>query len=650
MEDREQRIRINFDTNADAAAQQVDGLTGSLDSTVNATRNVTESQTAARRSTKGLGSGLEDLGGPVGGAISGFKGMIKQMWLLVANPIVAAIVAIVGVLALVFKAFTSTNDGADKLEQIMAGLSATVDVLRDRFLKLVSLDFKGAFGGVGDEISKEFKDAAKLAESLQEVEDATRSLGVSRAKLNRDLSAAKELITDETASYGDKKKAIEDVRKAEGEQTNQELANAQKKFESIKAQNKLSKEGASDEDLQKQADAQTAVFNLQKEQSDNKRAFNKLDKKADNEEKGRLKEITDAKNTAFKEQLAIDKAAKATKAAADKIAKDERLALIKEGIDKENALRIANEDLLDKTDKQKLQRQKERAAQEIKDLEKKGIATAAMIILNDAKFKTLTEELEAKKVEEKKVIDEEKFAKDIENKATEAANEKLDFESRLRILAERDALILANTKLTEEEKNKLLQDNAKKRADIEKAEKDFKEQQLQKNLDNLQNILSIGGKKMQKVSKALAIADVVRTASKSVGETVASIGTANAKSIAASPLTGGMPFVALNTLQGGLQIGSTIASAAKAIQNITSEGKSAPSGGGGLAGGGGGGGAPSATSATPQVSFQASSENQIGNTLANNLNAQPPIEAYVVGKSVTDQQQLDNNKINANSI
>jgi hypothetical protein len=56
---------------------------------------------------------------------------------------------------------------------------------------------------------------------LQEVEDALRGLGETRAKLNRDLAEAKEIITDETASYAEKKKAINDVRTAEGKQTEQ---------------------------------------------------------------------------------------------------------------------------------------------------------------------------------------------------------------------------------------------------------------------------------------------------------------------------------------------------------------------------------------------------------------------------------------------
>ena len=273
MEDKEQRIKIQFDTNADETSKKVDGLSGKLGNNTKETDKVSESQKKAAKSTKDLGGSIDDLGGPIGQAISGFKGMIKQAWLLVANPIVATFVAIAGALALVFKAFTSTNDGADKLDQILSGLSAVVDVLRDRFLKLISLDFKGAFSGVGDEIEKEFKSASKLAKAIQDVEDATRNLGVSRAKLNRDLAASKEIITDETASYADKKKAIDAVRIAEGRQTESELSNAKKKLKSILDQNALS--DTSDEDLQKEADARSALYSLEQQQSDNKRALNK---------------------------------------------------------------------------------------------------------------------------------------------------------------------------------------------------------------------------------------------------------------------------------------------------------------------------------------------------------------------------------------
>ena len=606
MEDKEQRIKISFDTNADAVAGKVDGLTNKLDGTTKATDNVTQSQKKATKSSKDLGGGIEDLGGPIGGAVSGFKAMIKQMWLLVANPIGAILVAIAGALALVFKAFTSTNDGADKLEQILAGLGATIDVLRDRFLKLISLDFKGAFSGVGDEIAKEFKQASKLAAALQEVEDASRNLGVTRAKLNRDLAASKELITDETASYADKKKAIDLVRKAEGSQTDQELANAEKKLAAIKEKNALS--DTSDADLQKQADAESALFKLQEEQSTNKRAFNKLDKKADNEEKGRLKELSDAAKARSKEQREAEK----EKQSAIK-------ALLKEGLDAETALRKANEDINDKTEEDKLARQRQRANDEIEALKKKGIDVVNIERLNDHKFNELEKELSDKRKEEKKTKDE----KEAEERRAAQVQKSLEQKEHNDKVIEADKILSAEQIAI-----------AKAKLEQERAIEDAK---LSLVTGGINVIASIFGKN-KKVQKAALIASNAVALTETAVNTVRAVG----KATAASPLTFGQPWAGIHIAQGAIGAAGIIASTARGLKEL---------------GGGSPGSAPTNISnpsgsgpSTPQVAFQASSENQISNTISRNTRDQPPIQAFVVGKDVTTQQSLDNNKINSNSI
>ena len=229
-------------------------------------------------------------------------------------------------------------------------------------------------------------------------------------------------------------------------------------------------------------------------------------------------------------------------------------------------------------------------------------------------------------------------------------NESLSFEARLLALQEQDRIINESTLLSEEEKNKILSDNAKKRQDIAKAEAEFKEQTYRTNYNNLQNILSLGGKGMQKVSKAFAIADVVRTAALSVSKSVSAISAANAGALATpqSIATSGaaaVPAIIRNTIQGGLQIGSTIASAAKSIAAINSEGKSAPTASAPASGGGGGGG--SVASAPPQFNIVGGST---ANQLASTLGSQQPIQAFVVANQVTSQQAMDRNIVQNASI
>lgn len=177
-----------------------------------------------------------------------------------------------------------------------------------------------------------------------------------------------------------------------------------------------------------------------------------------------------------------------------------------------------------------------------------------------------------------------------------------------------------------------------------KIQKEFEEEQYRAGFNNLQNILSLGGKKMEKVGKALAIADVVRTASKSVSETVSSTAAANAKAVSASPLSAGMPFVAINTAKAALSIGSTIASASKSINSIKGNAKSlsssAPS-----SGGGGGGGAP----APPAFNIVGASDtNQLADAIGGQ--SQQPVQAFVVANDVTTAQSLQNNIVEGATI
>ena len=182
----------------------------------------------------------------------------------------------------------------------------------------------------------------------------------------------------------------------------------------------------------------------------------------------------------------------------------------------------------------------------------------------------------------------------------------------------------------------LLEDKLKKEKEIEDEAKAYKEKELKEGLGNIQNILSLGGEKMQKISKALAIADITRDSVKSVGSQLSSLGEANLKAVAANPIGLGQPFVAINTAKAALSIGSTIASAAKSIQAITSGGTSDGGGTSALGGGGGGGGAPNLgtpeETANIDFSFLGDGDtSQVGETA--------PVQAYVIGSDVTSSQE-----------
>ena len=205
----------------------------------------------------------------------------------------------------------------------------------------------------------------------------------------------------------------------------------------------------------------------------------------------------------------------------------------------------------------------------------------------------------------------------------------------------RQEKIDADAKAAEELRQKTIREDLEEQARIDKEAAEYKENEYQDGYANLQNIVSAGGKKLEAVSKGLAIADIARSSFKSISSTVSATGEANAKAVAASPLTSGMPFVAINTLKAALSIGSTLASAKKSISAITGNSKT-PSGSSPSSGGGGGAQPPAFNV------VGASGETQLADAIGSQT--QRPSRAYVVSNDVTTAQEMDRNIIEGASI
>jgi hypothetical protein len=115
-----EEINYNIKVNTNDATQSVNNLNSSI-------QGVGKSSTAI----DGIGAKLGAIKGPVGTAIQSVQGFGKALLVLAANPIVLTITAIVGAVTLLYKAFASTKEGGEKVSQVMAGLGAIMDVLRD---------------------------------------------------------------------------------------------------------------------------------------------------------------------------------------------------------------------------------------------------------------------------------------------------------------------------------------------------------------------------------------------------------------------------------------------------------------------------------------------------------------------------------------
>jgi chemotaxis protein histidine kinase CheA len=333
-----EKVKFVIEVDDNGSAQVVDNLN----------QKVKESGDTAEKSQGKfgeLGNKLAGIKGPVGQAVQGVQGLGTAFKALMANPIIAVITALVAALTGLYKAFTSTKAGAELVEQVMDGLSAALDVLRDRVLqlggglaKLFSGDIKGgladlksAFTGIGDEIEREAKEAANLRKELQLVADAERELNKNRALQNRLIADAKLRINDENLSYQDRLKALEEVRKAEIKLSKDEEALAKRKYEAIVAQNALSDSSKEALDAEAAAfitlqNAQVASLAKQKELFDQEKSLRDRQKAEQKqkqaEAKQQQKQQEDAEEEKFQKWLAIEVKKAETAEANAKFVKD----------------------------------------------------------------------------------------------------------------------------------------------------------------------------------------------------------------------------------------------------------------------------------------------------------------------------------------
>jgi hypothetical protein len=445
------------------------------------------------------------------------------------------------------------NDGIDGA---LTALENGVEDVKGNFKDAANAinDGANALKKFGQEALKEAKIAQQIADQRAKADKTDRELIVQRAEADRKVAELREKALDRE-KYNTKQRIgfLNEASKVEQEVTNKEIQSAKLRRDAIIEENKLSK--SNKEALKAEEEAKAAVINLETKRLNLQKALTAQISSLKQQEKAENQAAFNEKKKALEDEQKLKEDA-LKKEIEDETKRQEAISNLR----KSYAQKL--EDLEDTTELQRIDRQQQRA-------------------LADLEALNATEEQKVELI---------KYYESLKTTATKNEEQKRKEDSEKR--AEEDAK-------REEERKK------------------FKEEQYKSTYNNLQTILSVGGGKLNKVAKALAIADVVRTATQSVSSTVSSIGKANAAAIAASPLTGGMPFVAINTLKGALTIGSTIASSIKSIQaikgNSTSVGSSSTPSGGGAAGGGG----------APAPSF-----NVVGNSGVNQI-------AQTLGKSTT---------------
>jgi hypothetical protein len=575
------------------------------------------------------------------------NGLLLKMWQLVANPVGAIIAAIVVSLKFLYEAFQSSVAGGKELKAIFAGLDGVLTQAKDAVFglgrafidlvaagyKFITLDFKGAMESfndatkeaktsmkqLGDATSTTYKKFVELEKAQQKNDKARKIAAVEESKNNKLLVQSRDILTDETASIKEKRKALDEVTKSETKAANERTRIAKEDLRIITEKQKTLGGEAAKKMMQQVRDAQIAVNEAEAEGARNGIKLNRQRKMLNRQANADQKE-------ADAEAARIKKEKETAQKEADKAIMDAAISLQN---DKDKEILQAsikyNED--------------------VAKLKKAGITDLS--VLDESYRKTVADinkkyddEAEKKRLEKRKkdydeyqanaqgLIDESnRQMQIIANKDLEkSANEKLSFDARYAAIAERESLINEIIFKSEEEKTAFEKANADARKKIAKDEKDAKVSQLNFYAQALAEVANLIGENTD-AGKAAAIASTTIStylSAQKAYESQLEIPTPDA------------PFRA--AAAAGLAIISGIANVNKIVSTPTPNG------------GGSGGGTPNASSpSSPSFNVVGTSgANQIAQTI--NQQAGQPIKAYVVSKDVTTAQSLDRNIVNSASM
>jgi len=457
----------------------------------------------------------------------------------------------------------------------------------------------GAFGDFSGEAAKAEQANKKLSGEIDKLSKANE-------KSNEQMRFSADAAIAMAKAQG---KSTDEVRKLKEELINQEVV--EKRLNALKAQSILI-------EAQRVAGLEDAT-DAQKETA--KKAwdfFKKTNEDYNSSLKARRQMAIDHKVEIVQEETQKNKELAEKRAEAAKKEADERKRKHEEELKEKQKLKedlkkleeryvTDIENLKDKSDEQKLQRQKERDLEEIETLRKKGEDVTNLLKLNDEKYAILTEELRIKRAEEKAVKDKEE-------------QDKINAEIQKQL---EDQQVIEDAMLEQKE---AIEDKK-----IEIASK------------GVQLLAGVFGK-----SKAMQKAAIIAENAIGIGKMIIDNNRANVGALAtpqaiATSGASAAPTIAFNNISTGIGVASSIAATAKALAAV---------GGGGSAGGGGGstGGSTPSGGSAPQVGFQNSSENQIATAVTDRTADAPPIQAFVVSSEVTTAQALDRNRVEANSF
>lgn len=631
--------------------------------------------------------------GQVGGAISGLSnlkttitGATKGFNLMKIAIIGTGIGALIIALAAVTAAFKGSEEGQERWNKIMAVIGSLVTVFTDRLAILgdllisvftdpvsilkdfgntikefvmdkvdkvieglgfmgtaISKLFKGDFTGAmeaGKEGLKNLNDGLNVTKMLYEgVVDGTKKLAKSTADLVAEMKKEAKIagqISDMRAKADRLDRQIV-VDRAEADLTRADLLNKAIDKEKFSLQERigfLQEAGKLEEEITAK-EIEGAKLRLEAKKLENQQTtptIEALNEQAELEAK--LINLTTSKLLKEREVSAQIIGLK-TEAAAEEVALEQAKADALESI-RQGLIVTENEKRLEELNLIKL------------DYEEKIKLAEKFFGEETDKVKELREAQRLALAEQQAIFDEEDAAKKAEASAKAAEElalkdeeELLSFDAQRQLIIDRENLLKEDKTISDEDRLVLEKSFADKKVQIAMEEADAKAEVQNAVLDTVSsgiNVLKGLAGENKKVQKALLIAE----GAAAVAKIAVNTGVANAKAVAAFPISVGQPWVTINSINAGLGIAAAVSATSKGISALGESGSiptptlPTPAGG-----------APSAE--PPAFNIVGSSgTNQLADAIGGQ--SQQPVQAFVVASEVTTAQSLERNTIEGATI
>lgn len=301
---------------AQAASTTVQGFGKALYDTSDAEQKAASGAAATAK-------GAEGMSGAFKGAGAAVKGFSKQMLALLANPIVAAISAIVVVLVKLAAEFKKNDAAMTALQQVFAAFRPILDVINRAFQALVGVLGKVAegFAAVVSWLVKLIPGMREYAEAEMDtvlatdaLEEAERQYTVNHAKREKEISELRAKAAEaDKYSFSERKKFMEQAAELEKQDLKENRDNAKERLR-IKRQELANNMGfaqfnsevyekMSDDMKNELAQLEAAVYGAEKAYSDGMRTINKSMATFTRQEQAEQKARAQAAAQAAKERL-----------------------------------------------------------------------------------------------------------------------------------------------------------------------------------------------------------------------------------------------------------------------------------------------------------------------------------------------------------